>query len=280
MNLLFSDLDALVRLDGCDEMTGLIMPILCGWNVDIAKGEHDDTPPVMTIRKTDRGYERTASWLDKPAAFRDPVDAACDFAADLIRLHTNESEILCLHAGAVQFPDGLMVFPDTHRRGKSVISGLLAQAGYWLFSDDVVPIEKNGTNGEAIGILPRVRIPLPDTLSPDFRDFIDQTAVIRNNRYCYFGHCDKTAAPKGAQAPIMAIIMLERDVGKTPLLQEAKKSDTLARLIKQNFGHGVPASDALDQLHQIVMGAECLSLHYDEGEDTIPMLTERFGAGT
>ena len=276
MKLSFENITSPILLEGCDEMASLIRSILCDWGVEVTTSE---AAPAMTIRKTSIGYERTAPWLKKPAVFSDAVDATCDLAADLIRLYTNDNKLLCLHAGAVQFPGGLVIFPDSHRKGKSTLSGLLAYNGHRLFSDDVLPIEKNGHHGEAIGILPRVRMPLPQTISKDFSGYVDDTTVIRNNRYCYFGQCGETAAEKGTLAPIHAIVMLDRKEGQKTTLEPSKGSDTLARLITQNFGATVPAPETLDRLHHIVMNAETFILHYDEGGNAVPLLQERFGRG-
>lgn len=240
-----------------------------------------DQLPVITIEKTDAGFQRSSRWLSKPVIFRNPVDAACDFIVDLIHAYVESHEgLLCLHCAAVEFKQGLVVFPNTYRSGKSIFSLKLISCGARMFADDVLPITAQGDLGMALGILPRLRLPLPQTLGPAFSNFVSERSGPQNGRYCYVKLGERKQAALGATAPICGMTILQRDEVSKPALIKTKKSIVVRDVILRNFARQNPALDIVDRLHSVVENAECYTLRYSDLDQAVKLLEDAFGPQT
>ncbi len=253
-----------------------IYTILRDWHIDKVKPV-DDKPPVITIQKTEAGFKRRSKWLSKPAIFRNPVDAACDLVVDLIHAYvTDHKGLLCLHCAAVEFNQGLVVFPNTYRAGKSTLSLKLVASGERLFTDDVLPISNQGNAGIALGILPRLRLPLPDELTPDFVDFITKHAGPQNQRYLYVKLGLNEQAVLGTETPIRGITILQREKNAEPRLLEIEKSIVVKDMILRNFARQNPGLEIVDRIYSIVDNAQCYSLWYDNLDQAVELLEDAF----
>jgi hypothetical protein len=254
-----------------------INTILRDWSIDKVDPV-DDKPPVITIQKSEAGFERRSRWLSKPAIFRNPVDAACDLVVDLIHAYvTDHKGLLCLHCAAVEFSQGLVVFPNTYRAGKSTLSLKLVACGERLFTDDVLPISNQGNVGLALGILPRLRLPLPDEITPDFVNFVTKRAGPQNQRYLYVKLGLNEQAVLGTGAPIRGITILQREKNAAPQLLEIEKSIVVKDIILRNFARQNPGLEIVDRLYSIVDNAECYSLRYDNLGQAVELLEDAFG---
>ncbi|MGD9332751.1 MAG: hypothetical protein PVJ53_15670, partial [Desulfobacterales bacterium] len=209
----FSGLQSLVVLDGCDDLYPIFKSVLRDWPM-VPISMRPSPEPVITLEKHQHGYERRSHWLSKPSVFADPVDTVCDFIVDLIHAYVAEHQRdLCLHGAAVELDSGLMVFPNTYRAGKSILSIKLVSLGARLFSDDVLPINRQRNAGTALGILPRLRLPLPDTAGPSLTAYVEKKIGPQNTRYRYIRLDEDELAPLGSEAPVAAITILRRDPG-------------------------------------------------------------------
>jgi len=237
--------------------------------------------PVITIQNTEAGFQRQSRWLSQPAIFRNKVDAACDFIVDLIHAYVDNHEgLLCLHCAAVEFKQGLVVFPNTYRAGKSIFSLKLVSCGGRLFTDDVLPITAQGDFGMALGILPRLRLPLPQALGPAFNDFVSERAGPQNSRYCYVKLGERKQAALGTTAPICGITILQRDEVSRPALIKTKKSIVVRDIILRNFARQNPALDIVDRLQSVVENAECYTLRYSNLDQAVKLVEDAFGLQT
>ena len=254
-----------------------IHTILRDWDIDKVDPV-DDRPPIITIQKTEAGIERRSRWLSKPAIFRNPVDAVCDLVVDLIHAYVaNHKGLLCLHCAAVEFNQGLVVFPNTYRAGKSILSLKLVSSGERLFTDDVLPISNQGNVGLALGILPRLRLPLPDEITPDFVKFVTERAGPQNRRYLYVKLGLNEQAVLGTGAPIKGITILQREKNAEARLLEIEKSIVVKDMILRNFARQNPGLEIVDRLYSIVDNAECYSLRYDNLGQAVELLEDAFG---
>ena len=158
----FSGLRHPVDFTDSDTLYPYMDTILRDWGIE-KYVPSEDTPPVITVRKTDAGYERRSNWLSKPAIFSNAVDVVCDLIVDLIHAYVADNQgLLCLHCAAVEINGELVIFPNTYRAGKSTLSLKLVSSGARLFTDDVLPISNQGDLGLALGILPRLRGGAPE----------------------------------------------------------------------------------------------------------------------
>ena len=200
--------------------------------------------------------------------------------SELMHLYLCEHPtLMCLHAGAAAFDQGLVVLAGTHRAGKSTLVAGLAAAGVPVFCDDVLPIDDEG-RGVAIGFVPRLRLPLPDDLSRTFHDFLARRRGLENARNLYVDLRAEECAPLGARAPIRGVVVLERDPAAAPAITPIKKSEALRRLIVRNIASDVTAVDFVDRLHGIVAGAPCFCVRYATCDEAVRLLQLEFGASS
>lgn len=254
-----------------------LFAILRDWKIEKID-RSDDRLPVITVQKTDRGYERRSGWLTRPRIFPDPIDAACDFIVDLIHAYlADNGGLLCLHCAAVEFNQGLVVFPNTYRAGKSLLSLKLAANGGRLFTDDVLPITARNNLGLALGILPRLRIPLPELCGQELVYFLEHRKALHNFRYQYVDLAPHEQAEHGTRAPVHAITILQRKADVDPVLMETEKDIVLKDVILRNFARRNPALEIVDRLYAIIEKAECYTLRYSTLDQATELLAEAFG---
>lgn len=238
----------------------------------------DEQRPVITIRKTAKGFQRRSRWLSKPKVFRNPIDTVCDFIVDLIHAYVADNEgLLCLHCAAVKFNQGLVVFPNTYRAGKSILSLKLISCGGQLFTDDVLPITSTENFGMALGILPRLRLPLPEALGDAFNNFAFEHEGPKNDRYLYVKLSKRDQAVLGMTAPIRGITILQRDTAAKPALVKVKKSTVVRDVILRNFARQNPALEIVDRLYSIAEEADCYTLRYASLDQAVELLDDAFG---
>lgn len=256
---------------------GYLYTILRDWGIKKID-PCDEQRPVITVRKTVKGFQRQSRWLSKPKIFRNPIDTVCDFIVDLIHAYIADNEgLLCLHSAAVKFNRGLVIFPNTYRAGKSVLSLKLISCGGQLFTDDVLPIRSQNNFGMALGILPRLRLPLPETSGEGFRNFAFEHAGPRNERYLYVKLGKRQQAVLGKEAPIRGITILQRDTTARPALMKAKKSSVVRDVILRNFARQNPALEIVDRLYSIAEQADCYTLRYASLDQAMELLDNAFG---
>jgi hypothetical protein len=269
-----------VAFSDCDPLMPILAETLSDWKI-VALSPSPEHQPVITTCRTDKGYERRSPWLTKPAVLRDPVDAVCDFIADLINAYVADHPgILCLHCAAVEFKKGLVLFPNTYRAGKSTLAVKLASCGGRLFSDDVLPLTTEENAGLALGILPRLRLPLPESASEAFAEFVAQLAGPRSERYLYVKLSPDQLAVRHTTAPVRGIVVLARGAAGRPELVELSKDTVLRDVIYRNFARENPALEIVDRLLAVVENARCFSLRYTTLEQAAELLGNIFGLNT
>ncbi len=276
MLLAFEGISRPVALIDSDDLAECFAAVLRGWRFS----EYASTPappPVVTVRRTPEDYRIESPWRPSPARHEDRVDAVCTFLVDLIRAYiADDPSLLCLHGAAAEFAGRLVVFPTTYRSGKSTLSAYLAAAGVRVYADDVLPIKAGGNLGVAPGILPRLRLPLPDGASAPFRGFVDRRRGLGNQRYLYLELDPNELATRGTEAPIGSFVILDRDPEARPGLAPTSDSEVLQRVVLQNFARDVDAEDILRRLNTLVAEARCFTLTYAHGEQAVALLKEAF----
>ncbi|MCK4940298.1 MAG: hypothetical protein KAR80_08340 [Rhodospirillaceae bacterium] len=289
MQLQFDCLENPISFDDCDELVDVLKNVLNGWGrvriIPDGAGDGDGAgahlpQALIRLRRGPGGYERTSPWLEGGRmVLADPVDAVCDLLLDIERAYIATSDkLLALHAAAVEFDGGLTVFPSTHEAGKSTLAVLLAIGGARIFADDVTPIDPAADlTGVSPGLLPRLRLPLPDELSPESLGFINSHQGPKSESFLYVDMDKNALAPLGERAPVNRIILLEREPGVAAELIPASNSEILKHTIMQSIGRDISALEMLDNLNAMVGGAECLRLRYGTSEDGARLLLERYG---
>lgn len=180
----------------------------------------------------------------------------------------------CLHAGAAEYDGRLVLFPATHRAGKSTLMARLAHAGRRIFADDLIPVDLTSGEGVASGCLPRPRLPLPAAPRPGFRDWVKAHTVLSDGYYAYVGG---PAARHGERRPVGAIVLLERqDRPCAPQLSEAKIEDALLATLSSNTMRDETNLQSFDRYLEVVRSCRAYRLRYCGLDDAAEALEAAF----
>lgn len=266
-----------VQFVNCDELYRCLPLVLINWKtVEVPDSAQ---PPILTLRQCAGTYSVEAPWLAKPLQSKERVAALCGFVAELVRAVINDNlGMLCLHGAAAEFGGRLVVFPNRYRAGKSLLSVCLMAAGVRLFCDDVLPVGGENDRGIALGIAPRLRLPLPDDLAAETREFISGRRALASDRYLYLRSRHGELARRGSSAPIGAFVLLDRKPGVRATLDAATSIAVLRQVILQNFAREPAAPEILERLYRIVENAQCYRLCYGRADDAAALLRDTFAA--
>lgn len=279
-HLRFKGIALPICLEDSPELLDAIQTTFTGWPWHQLK-RHSPLPPVIRFTREGEKFHRHSRWVDKLDLDDDPADAMCNFVSDMLDCYLEEHPgMLGLHASAVKLGEGLIVFPSTHRAGKSLLTTHLISKGGVLFSDDVLLIPGRGCHGMATGVSPRLRLPVPPETDAEFKRFIKKQGMCKNERYGWIKLNPQHIAPLGEKAPITAIIMLNRqqDSPKTPQLTEAARAQALHALVSQGFMLDASASEVLKRLSYVAKQSACYTLNYHSAEEAADYLLQNFNS--
>jgi hypothetical protein len=178
----------------------------------------------------------------------------------------------------VELAGRLVVFPSSYHGGKSTLVARLAAAGVPVYTDDVLAVTNAGDRGVALGVAPRLRLPLPRGAGRPFRAFVARHRGRSNRRYLYLNLPPGTLAPHGRQTPIGGFVLLDRQPNGPAELVPATRGQVLQRVIVQHFARSVAATEIVDRLRGVVEQVPCFSLRYARLDDAAALLQDRFTA--
>lgn len=272
MRLAFADTAAIVEIPDSAELLAALRAAAPGWPFAETGGDGD---PVATVRASAGSFELEIAGEDPVQV--SAVSAACSTIVDVVGAYNRENPgRLCFHCGAAEFAGRLVVFPSRARAGKSTLIARLAASRRVVFGDDILPVSDDDMSGIALGIAPRLRLPLPERASRPFRRFVSRRAAAGDGRYLYLGLPKGGLAPRNSTAPLGAIVLLDRRPDGPASLTQASRSAILRSLIVQNFGRATHARDLLDRLHRIMDRLPRLVLRYSDLEEATALLEQTF----
>ncbi len=249
--------------------------VLNGWHFEIA--EHAERPAFATIERRRRGFRLDSRWLDEPSTADTPAGVITSLLVDLGYAFAGASPgRLCLHAGAAELGGRLVVFPSASKAGKSILIAALAAAGVRIFADDLLPIEGTPVRGVALGIVPRLRLPLPRRAGAALRDFVRDHAGPADQQNQFVKVPAELHAAHGETAPVGAFVVLDRQRDGPAEITEAAAGAGLRRMILQNLATTAAADAVFDRLRGLVEEFPCFTLRYARLEDAVAALRERF----
>lgn len=276
MNISFEGVSRPVSVNGCEDIISLFAIVLRDWPHQLSRSSQ---PSVIQVFRTKEGYTRTSPWLDEPKTYTDLVDAVCDFVVDLVNAYMEErSDLLFLHCAAAVFPTGVTLLLSDYEGGKSTLSTRLLAAGFPIISDDVVPIEPRTGVAHALGVMPRLRHPLPTKGDPDFKAFIAAHSGPASERFQYINTLKSMQIPYGPAGDITNLVFLNRRRDATPTLEPIAVNDALKHIILRNFARKGGALSILDSLHHLAENSNCFRLSYDQAVQTLPIFKTAFSS--
>lgn len=280
LDIIFQGMDAPLRLQGAEAVLNLLPKVASGWPFEACAAD-PGAAPFFSIRSVpDGSLFLCQSHLEtKPARRLDPVNALCDAMAALaLALPAEDDRLIGLHAAGVGMAGRLVVFPSVRRAGKSTLSVALARAGHALYGDDVLPLSFSADNraqGHAMGIAPRLRVPLPDTLPREFRAWVDHVDGPRNRQYKYLALAGQPA--QGMALPVGAFVILDRqDDPVVARLSPVTPDFAMDALLHQNFTRDRHSADILQAVAQMLSTLPVFRLVYADLADAVACVAAAF----
>ncbi|UCH73909.1 MAG: PqqD family peptide modification chaperone [Rhodospirillales bacterium] len=278
MRLQFEQINQQVQIDDDDALLSPLPSVFRYWPYQEATASTSDEP-VVTVRREGTGYRLFARWRDKPPRYSNPVNLACGLALNLNRaMLEQERSYLCLHGAGLQIGGRLVVLPNYYRAGKSALTVCLAAGGARVFSDDILPLLPDGS-GMALGVSPRLRLPLPAGLGERTLRFIKRRRGAVNAQYLYVQLEPHEQARFGETSDFGGFVLLDRRESGPARLSPASSGQVLKQVVLRNFARQVPAETALDRLHDLVANSACYTLTYSNGDEAADLLMQRFTTG-
>jgi hypothetical protein len=276
-----SGLSSPLEFINCPEVAEQLLLIMRGWTVELCDSA-DVAAPLIRIAKSTRGYAWRKALLPMPHGWRTipphgVYSAVCHLHHELVAWLVNErSGALCLHCASVEINGSLIILLGRGKAGKSTLATELTAAGARMFGDDVLMLEND--HGVAFGLLPRLRLPLPKTMTSRARKFAAARVGISNKAHQYIDMKPGELALLGQRAPIAGLIVLDRLESGGAVMKKMGQGEMLKTVVLQNCLDAIPARSTFDRLLTLTQTAKCYRLSYAVGSDATRLITETFRA--
>jgi Coenzyme PQQ synthesis protein D (PqqD) len=276
----FRGIAAPLRLRGAEAVLPVLRQVANGWPRRTAVADPQSNPFFsITALGDDDLFASESHVQETPPRRFDAVNAVCDAMVGLaLALPAERPDLLCLHAAGIAMAGRLVIFPNVQRAGKSTLSAALARAGHPLFSDDVVPLSfapEGAVFGHAMGISPRLRLPLPEALGQGFRDWAEAVAGPRNRQYMYLSLPDQP--PHGSVLPLGAFVILDRrDEAMPAKLEHVAPEGAMDALLYQNFTRDRHSGDILRLMAAVLRDRPTFRLIYHDLASAVACLEVAF----
>ncbi|MEX1235302.1 MAG: PqqD family protein [Roseovarius sp.] len=270
-----------VDVAGCDVLGEALATVMPAWGITVAKARASEAPGgadrSAICQEGDGTYCFQSCWGESPLTGLGIAGATCGAVADLIQAYVDaRPDVLGLHCGAIRIGGHLVAFTGSYRAGKStLVTRLASETGCALFCDDILPVDAAGT-AMALGVQPRLRLPLPDGVTPAFREEVAGRLTVKDHRYGYVRNPGQ--APFGTRAPLAAMVVLRRQDGARARLHRLPTSQAAAFLIRQNIADPGDPEAHYDRISSLAEGLVCLTLVYCDLEEAVALVRSTFWA--
>lgn len=260
-----------------------VMPYLpyymAGWPLKWAGSAAERAPDVQVIEHADGTFQVVSTGPGgSDFMFDNPYDAANGLAGGLISVFVSrDPQMVCLHAGAARVGDGLVVVIGDSFAGKSSVALHLAVLGNRFFGDDQIAVTlANPSHGMCLGLMPKVRLPLPEDCGDAFREFVDGYSSMQGEEMAYLKLWEGEAGTFGETAPVRALVFLDRaETGETHL-RPASSPELVKTMVSAAFAPHIPSSGLLAGLTRLADAAEAYHLHFSSSRDAAALLSREF----
>ena len=223
-----------------------------------------------------RDYTLYSTHIDEPFAALPMASAICAVVADLAQSFIQQrSDGLTLHCGALSFGAGVIALAGSARAGKSTLMARLsAEPDAHIFCDDMLPVTADG-QAMALGIAPRLRLPLPDAASPGFRAHVRAHPGPADDDYGYV--IAPTIAEHGTVLPLRVLLLLDRRDRGPARLHRLNPGEAERGLLDHSMNGFAGPAAALDMVQRLASGLVSARLVYSDIEDAVRLIRAAFG---
>ncbi len=279
--LRFAGVSAPVILPQDPDLTQALLGCMRNWPGDIvsyAPGDPLPGPPLGVIEPRGRGrYRAHSRFLEQPLDDLAAATAVCVVLADLSQAYSeaDATHAFGLHCGCVTLGTHGLILAGERRAGKStLVARLSAEPEVRVLCDDVLPIATDGT-ALALGLAPRLRLPLPEGASPLFRAHVDRWLGPADDRYGYL--LPPGLLPHGTRVPANVLLVLDRQAEGRARLHRLPADEVLHHVLQRSIT-GPEGADATFAAAERLTGRLAgLRLVYSDLEDAVALLRAAFG---
>ncbi len=271
---------AAVLVANADPLLPFLPYFLGGWDLRWVGDTPGDTPDIDVVDTGDGGFRvfsRGPGGAD--FAFDNPYDAANGLAGALISVFVARTpDTICIHAAAAEVGGGLVVLIGESHAGKSSVALQLAVLGNRFFGDDQIAVRLSSPpSGLCLGLMPKVRTPLPSDCGAPFREFVEEYTAMEGEGMVYLKLWDREAGSFGESAPLRALVVLDRrNVGEAELLP-ASRSELVKSMVETAFAPQVGSAELVAGLTRLAGSVDVCRLRFSSSREAAALLSRRFG---
>jgi hypothetical protein len=248
-----------------DQVINVLADILPRWPAIAPNG-----PAPLRLAHRGGEFQIQSPWLNAPLSAESPVSAACALIIEMARSWLSARPgHLCLHCAAFLSHGRLIILAGTNRSGKSTLAAALGAAGVKLYCDDMLPLTPNGL-GVALGVPPRLRLPLPDAVGNSLAGRAAAQMVASDGRYGYT--IPPHLAAHGQTAPLGGIVLLDRVEGQPVGFHQVARNEALAHLLLRNLHRDISASETITRLMDLSGNVPATRMVYSDIDEAVASL--------
>ena len=260
-----------------------LMPYLpyymAGWPLKWAGAEAARAPDIRVVENPDSTFQVISKGPGgADFSFDNPYDAANGLAGALISVFVaRDPTMVCLHAGAARVGDGLVVVIGDSLAGKSSVALQLAVLGNRFFGDDQIAVTlENPSCGMCLGLMPKVRLPLPEDCGDGFREFVDGYSSMQGEDMAYLKLWEGEAGTFGETAEVRALVFLDRTESGASELRPASPPELVKAMVRTAFAPHIPSTDLLAGLTRLAAAVDAYHLRFSSSRDAAALLSGKF----
>jgi hypothetical protein len=236
-------------------------------------------PDVDIIEQDDR---RLSVALTGPGSnctlHEDAFNAANGLAGALVAAYvTRQAEVACLHAASVKIGGGIAVLLGDSLAGKTSTALQIAAAGHCLFGDDRIAVHLRGDaapQGEGLGLMPKVRLPLPEDCGQRFADYVEAFTEIQGEDAAYLKLWEGEAAAFGEKAPLATLVILDRVAdASAATINPASQAEILKSLLANCFAPHIDNGLLVPALERLSTAIPGLVLRFSSSREAASLLS-------
>lgn len=241
---------------------------LKGWPRGRGMGDRPPLAAVASVGNTPARYTVVSQYAEDPTPDLAAASAVCALIADLTQdwSETN-TDVIGFHGGAVEVAGKAVLFAGPARAGKTtLISRYALEPGVVFYADDVVPVNRHG-QAIALGVAPRLRLPIP---SVRLKRYTKLKKILGDRRYVYFSPPNQ--ASYGDFAALGGLILIDRQEGAEAALYRLSHEDAIATLLQQSISSFLDADDAMRRVEELLKNLPTARLVYSDLEEAVSVL--------
>ena len=243
-------------------------------------------PADVTVEVNERGFRIQSQTAQAQEANLDkPIDVAVAVMGGLIGACLAQTDgAVCVHAGAVEVGRGLALLIGGSQAGKSSVGLQLAARGHRFFGDDRIILQAVGGGESAaatcLGLVPKVRLPLPETCGSRFRDFIDFIAArtFFQDEACALLHLEESlAAGFGDTQEVAVFILLDRQPKGPAALTPVSRTSVLKGLLQSASSPSLSVERIVKDMSELTRKAPGCILSFSSSAEAARLVERKLG---